>query len=120
MSAASAKHGGALVDAHTPLHAIVGFIAGVAGIDPHLAMATFIGARIVESALRDGTHSALFGEGHAQSLGNEMADLLFEVGGLHVGEALRHKFIGSPVQPAAGLGFAHYLTLPNGTKVLRR
>ena len=47
-----AHSGEALIDAHTPLHALVGFAAGILGVDPHVAMLTFIGARIVEASLR--------------------------------------------------------------------
>ena len=105
MAKSTAKHGGALVDAHTPLHAIVGFVAGVLGVDTHLAVGVFIGARIVESSLRDGAKAALLKPEHGQSLGNEMTDLLFEIGGLGAGQAIRQKFTGE--QPVHGLG-AHY------------
>ena len=119
MSDSTAKHGGALVDAHTPLHAIVGFAAGVLGVDPHLAVATFIGARIVESALREGAKHALFAPEHGQSLGNEMTDLLFEMAGLHLGEAVRHKLTANPSPaPTAGLGY-HYTLTPYGMRVSR-
>ncbi len=115
MSDSSAKHGGALIDGHTPIHALVGFIAGALGVDPHLAVATFIGARIVETSLREGPKHALF-DPHAQSLGNELTDLLFEVGGLSAGQALRRKFTGE--QPVHGLG-SHLVTYPNGVRVFR-
>ena len=106
MSESSAKHGGALIDGHTPIHAIVGFVAGALGVDPHLAVATFIGARIVEAALREGPAHALFAPESGQSLGNEMTDLLFEMGGLHFGQALRQKITGEA--PAVhGLGYFH-------------
>ncbi len=103
ISLAPAHHGEALIDAHTPLHAIVGFAAGILGVDPHVAMMTFIGARIVEQALKSGTKHAIFGREEGQSLGNEMTDLLFEVAGLHYGEMLRERLTAEP-QPAAGLG----------------
>lgn len=104
----SAKHGGALVDAHTPLHAIVGFAAGALGVDPHLAMFAFVGAKIVESALRDGARHALLEPEEGQSLGNEMADLLVEVAGLHYGAALRKKLLGETPAATAGLGVDYY------------
>ncbi len=104
ISLAPAAHGEALIDAHTPLHAIVGFAAGVMGIDPHVAMLTFIGARIVEAALRSGTKHALFEREQGQSLGNELTDLLFELGGLQLGEKLRERLTTEPEAPTAGLG----------------
>jgi len=104
ISLAPAKHGEALIDAHTPLHAIVGFAAGVMGVDPHVAMITFIGARIVEQALRAGTKHALFEREEGQSLGNEMTDLIFELGGLHAGEVLRERLLAEHEAPTAGLG----------------
>jgi len=121
MSAAASKQGGALIDAHTPLHAIVGFAAGVLGVDPHVAMIVFIGARITEAALSEGARHALFEPEHGQSLGNELTDLLFEMGGLHAGEALRHKLLASSeTEPTAGLGGNHHtITYPSGTKVFR-
>jgi hypothetical protein len=121
VSLAPANRGEALIDAHSPLHAIVGFAAGILGVDPHVAMLTFIGARIVEAALKSGTKHALFGREEGQSLGNEMTDLLFELAGLHYGELLREKLTAEPA-PAAGLGypahrslFAPYPLTPNGT-----
>lgn len=89
ISLAPAKRGEALIDSHTPLHAIVGFAAGVMGIDPHVAMITFIGARIVEAALKSGPKHAFFEREEGQSLGNEMVDLLIEIAGLHLGETVR-------------------------------
>ncbi len=104
ISLAPAKRGEALIDSHTPLHAIIGFAAGVMGIDPHLAMATFIGARLVEAALKSGAKHALFEREEGQSLGNEMTDLLFELGGLQLGEKLRERLTTEPEAPTAGLG----------------
>lgn len=103
ISLAPAKHGEALIDAHTPVHAIVGFAAGIMGIDPHVAMMVFIGARIVEASLKHGAGHAVFGREEGQSLGNEMTDLMFEVAGLHYGESLRHRLLAETT-PAAGLG----------------
>ena len=104
ISLAPRHHGEALIDAHTPLHAIVGFAAGVMGVEPHVAMLAFIGARIVEQALKAGTKEALFEREQGQSLGNEMTDLLFELGGLQLGEKLRARLL-DPEQPAAaGVG----------------
>ena len=104
ISLAPAKRGEALIDSHTPLHAIVGFAAGVMGIDPHVAMLTFIGARIVEAALKSGPKHAFFEREEGQSLGNEMTDLLFELGGLHYGELLRERLLAEHEAPTAGLG----------------
>ncbi len=105
ISLAPAKRGEALIDSHTPLHAIVGFAAGVMGIDPHVAMLTFIGARIVEAALKSGPKHAFFEREEGQSLGNEMTDLLFELGGLHYGELLRERLLSeNAAAPTAGLG----------------
>ncbi len=104
ISLAPAKRGEALIDAHTPLHAIVGFAAGVMGIDPHVAMAVFVGARIVEATLKSGPKHAFFEREEGQSLGNEMTDLLFELGGLHYGELLRERLLSENEVPTAGLG----------------
>ena len=101
VSLAPAHHGEALIDAHSPLHAIVGFAAGVMGIEPHVAMLTFIGARIVEQALRAGTKEALFEREQGQSLGNEMTDLLLELSGLQLGERLRERLLAEPAPPPA-------------------
>lgn len=95
------SQGGALVDASSPLHALVGFTAGVLGVEPHLAMMVFIGARIVEQSLRAGAKHALFGREQGQSLGNELTDLMLELGGLQLGEKLREHL---QPEPAAGLG----------------
>lgn len=102
ISLAPSRQGEALIDSHTPLHAIVGFVAGLLGVEPHIAMMVFIGGRIVETSLRSGTKHALFEREHGQSLGNELTDLMFELGGLQLGEKLREKLVAH--EPAAGLG----------------
>jgi len=100
-------HGEAIVDAHSPLHAIVGFTAGILGIDPHIAMMVFIGARIVEHSIVSSPTHALLGREQGQSLGNEMGDLLFEVAGLHYGKMLRERLVAPPPPlPTSGLGYA--------------
>lgn len=105
-------HGEAIVDRHTPLHFLVGFVAGAAGIDPHTAMIVFVGAKMVDQALQHGTSHAIFGKESGQSLGNEMADILVEIAGLHYGKSVRQRLaepqLAPPaVAPAAGLG-AYY------------
>lgn len=120
VSLAPARVGEAVIDAQTPVHFLVGFIAGVLKIDPHVAVLTFIGAKVIDQALRAGAGHALFEREHGQSLGNELSDLLFEMAGLTVGEKLRDK-LEEPA-PTAGLGRLHFrpymglnLTLiPNG------
>jgi len=119
ISLAPTKRGEALIDSHTPLHAVIGFAAGVMGIDPHLAMLTFIGARIVEQALRAGTKHALFGREEGQSLGNEMTDLLFELGGLRAGEALRERLLAEHEAAAAGVGRVDFTFYPGVQMVFR-
>jgi len=115
VSLASAHHGEAIVDGHSPVHALVGFAAGILGMDPHVAMMVFIGARIVEHSLRSGPAHALFGREKGESLGNEMGDLLFEVAGLHYGKMLRDKLVAAPHAPAptAGIG-QYYFPAPPG------
>jgi len=102
LSLAPSHQGEALIDSHTPLHAIVGFVAGLLGVEPHIAMMVFIGGRIVEMSLRSGTKHALFEREGGQALGNEMTDLLFEMAGLHYGEMLREKL--TTHEASAGLG----------------
>lgn len=109
ISFAPKHHGQALVDMHSPVHFLVGFAAGVLGVDPHLAMATFVGAKIVDESLRQGFGHAVFGRESGQSLGNELADLMLEVGGLHAGAKLREHYTG---QPAAVHGLGAYYQDP--------
>lgn len=104
ISLAPAKQGEALIDSHSPLHVVIGFAAGVMGIDPHVAVLTFIGARIVEAALKSGAKHAVFEREDGQSLGNEMTDLLLEMAGLRAGELLRERLTAEPEAPTAGLG----------------
>ncbi len=107
ISFAPHAQGRALVDSHTPIHATVGFVAGLLGMDPHLAVAILIGAKIVEASLREGPAHALFEPEHGQSLGNELTDLLFEVGGLHYGHLLRERMLEAKAQQTAGIGRYH-------------
>ena len=100
-----------LVDARSPLHVIIGFAAGVMGIDPHVAVATFIGARIVEQSLSQGTEHAVFYREEGHSLGNELSDLLFEMLGLQLGEKLREKLL-ERAAPAPAAGVGHFTLYP--------
>lgn len=102
MTAASSPHVEPLIDARSPLHAIIGFAAGVMGIDPHLAMMAFVGARIVEQALDEGTEHAVYAREEGHSLGNEMTDLMFEIMGLHLGQKLRARLGHAPATHGVG------------------
>jgi len=123
ISWAPARQGEAVIDGLSPVHFLMGFAAGVLGIDPHLAIVTFVGAKIVDESLRQGARHAVFGRESGQSLGNELADVLLEVGGLHAGKMLRDK-LGAPPPAAHGLGFDYhdprqtryesYLSYPRG------
>ncbi len=105
------RHGEAPIDAHTPVHFLVGFAAGVLGVNTYLAVLVFIGAKVVDQVLHLGPHALLDGD-EGQSLGNEAADLLFEMGGLAAGEKLREYLDVEPTAlvpdapplPTAGLG----------------
>lgn len=92
------RHGEAPVDVHTPVHFLVGFAAGVLGVNTYLAVCVFIGVKVVDQVLHMGPH-ALLKSDEGQSLGNEAADLLFEMGGLAVGEKLREKLAPEPTAP---------------------
>ena len=97
----------ALVDAHSPVHFTVGFTAGVLGIDPHLALMAFIGARIVESALGEGLSKAIATE-QRRSLGKELTNILLEVAGVYYGKTLRTRLAEPPAPAVAGLGIDYY------------
>ena len=92
--------GTALIDAHTPLHALLGFAAGVLAVDAHVAFGILLGARIVAESMSTSPKRALFTAAHKQTLGNELADLAFEIAGLHYGEKLRARL--SEQQPVSG------------------
>jgi hypothetical protein len=103
VSLAPANAGEAVIDAQSPVHFLVGFTAGILKVDPHLAVLVFIGAKVVEQALRSGPGHALLKREQGQSLGNELSDLLFEMGGLTVGEKLR-EHLDAQQEPTAGIG----------------
>ncbi len=111
ISWSAAHRGEAVIDAHSPLHFGVGFAAGALGVDPHIALMTFVGAKIVEESLSAGPRHALFSRERGQSLGNELADILFEIAGLYYGKQLRSKLAAqTPVEPApiSGLGIDYH------------
>jgi|SRR5882672_6398485 len=108
ISLTPAHVGQAVIDAQTPVHFLVGFIAGVMKIDPHLAVLAFIGAKVVDQALRAGPSHALLERESGQSLGNELSDLLFEMAGLTAGERLREKLD----EPAATAGIGRFQLQP--------
>ncbi len=99
------EEGAALIDGMTPVHLVLGFFAGALGVDPKIAVASFIGARILETAVRQGTGHALFGREEAQSLGNELGDILALMLGTDLGKHLRERAMqNSAVPAAAGVG----------------
>lgn len=100
ISLARSQQGKALIDMHTPLHALLGFAAGMLAVDTHVAFGILVGARVVSEALRQGPERALFQMGQRQSLGNELTDLILEVVGLHYGELLRAR-LSEKNQPQA-------------------
>lgn len=117
ISWAPERRGEAIIDAQSPLHFGVGFAAGALGVDPHIALMTFVGAKIVEESLSAGPKHAVFSRERGQSLGNELADILFEVAGLYYGKMLRTKLAERQAQaatpipvpaPAAGLGIDYH------------
>lgn len=97
------RKGEAVIDLQSPLHFGVGFTAGALGLDPHLALIGFVGAKIVEESLSAGPRHAIFGRERGQSLGNELADILFEIAGLYYGKLLRTRLAERAAQqvPAA-------------------
>jgi hypothetical protein len=107
-----AHHGAAMIDAHSPIHLLVGFAAGVLGVNTYLAVLAFIGAKVVDEVVHTGPH-ALFRRGEGQSIGNELSDLLLEMGGLAVGEKLRERLLPAPL-PTAGFSNFHATLTPNG------
>jgi hypothetical protein len=88
-------HGSALIDRHSPIHLLIGFAAGILGVNTYLAVAVFIGAKVVDEVVHAGPH-ALFKRGDGQSVGNELSDLLLEMGGLAAGEKLRERLLPAP------------------------
>lgn len=108
ISFAPRARGKALIDAQTPTHAALGLAAGLLGLDTYLALAVLIGAKIVDASLRDGPAEALFSPGKGQALGNEMTDLLFEVGGLRLGHLLRERMQAAKGDQVATLGHYHH------------
>ncbi len=100
------RQGEAPVDVHTPVHFLTGFAAGVLGVNTYLAVLVFIGAKVVDQVLHAGPRALLKGD-QGQSLGNEACDLLFEMGGLAVGEKLRENLLAQQVTPSVGCAPCH-------------
>jgi hypothetical protein len=98
------QEGVALLDQYSPAHLAVGMLAGLLGMDPHKAVMLFIGAKIVETGLREGLGHSIFGRESGQSLGNEFTDVAVETLGLALGHRLRALATEEPVAPTAGLG----------------
>jgi len=94
----------ALFDYKSPAHFGIGVLAGVLGMNPHLAALLMIAAKAGKVALEEGLGRALFTDKDPESYGNEMMDLLMEMGGIFVGLKARSLITGKPVLPADGLG----------------
>lgn len=118
--ATSERHAGtAAIDASTGVHFGIGTAAGLAGIDPKMALLVALLAEGAFEVMKAGTTHAMFEAGRGQSKINEIFDLLSMVTGAYVGQGMRtmiQKSAAAPIPtvpqttqpppaiPAAGFG----------------
>jgi len=112
LSLSPRRSGETLIDVNTPLAFIIGFTAGVWGIDPSMSMLTFVAAKIVHESLATDPKSALFKRGRGESLSNELGDVLANFAGVQLGVLTRGRLQQpatqqpapqQPAQPVQGL-----------------
>lgn len=95
------EHGQSALDAYTPIHFAVGFVAGIYGISPIRAALGLTVLKIGVAAYERGAQHALFSRSRGESNLNELCDLLCEIGGVALGARVRSKWNPNPTIPAA-------------------
>jgi hypothetical protein len=105
------QQGVAVLDTESMLHFGVGLGAGIAGVDPKMALLAALMAEAILEVVKAQTTKALFDTGHGQSKINEIFDLLSLAFGAYLGKAIRERVSAPPVAVApvatetvAGLG----------------
>jgi hypothetical protein len=92
------QQGIAVLDTESMVHFAVGIGAGVAGVDPKMALLAALMAEGVIEVIKAQSTKALFEPGHGQSKINEIFDLLTLTFGAYLGKAIR---LHSEAQTAA-------------------
>lgn len=111
ISWADDRHGVTAIDADAPMHLFAGLVAGMMGLNIYTVLIVFVGAKIIDKSLRAGTTRALYEPESGESLGNQMTDLLLEVGGLYCGQRLRQQLTApavaaeSPLPASLGIDY---------------
>lgn len=110
LSLKKAHLGASAIDAQTPVHFLIGFAAGVMGVDPSVAALTFVGAKIVGQSLESNAERALLHRGQGESLGNQLSDVLVNFLGVQYGLHLRTRLLAPAAQqaPIEGIGADYY------------
>lgn len=79
--------GDAPIDGRTPISFLVGFIAGMSGMNPSWAAVTLLSFESLLIALEHGRVDAIFNEQRSsQSYGNQTVDILVTIVGVHFGD----------------------------------
>lgn len=91
----------AVVDSKTPIHFLIGLVAGMSGLDPAWAAVAVIG---FESSLiaMEGGLSAPFEKRFSQSAGNQAVDMLVGILGVSIGESIRSKKLAQTTPVLSG------------------
>jgi len=84
------KHqGSSPIDGKTPVHFIVGVLAGMSGLSASWAAVTVIGFEALLITLEEGRLSAAFEKRSPQSYGNQAVDIMAGIAGVYYGELIK-------------------------------
>jgi len=105
------QQGVAVLDTESTIHFAVGLGAGIAGVDPKMALLGALLAEAVVEVVKAQSTKALFEPGHGQSKINEIFDLLTLTLGAYLGKAIREHAkeptaaaLAPVTEPVTGLG----------------
>ena len=87
-----AEHQGASpIDGKTPVHFLVGVVAGMSGLSASWATVVVIGFEAFLITLEEGRLSAPFEKRSPQSYGNQAVDTMAGIAGVYYGEVLKKR-----------------------------
>lgn len=92
--------GAAPIDGKTPVHFLVGVVAGMSGLNASWATVVVIGFEALLIMLEEGRVGAAFEKRSAQSYGNQAVDTMVGIAGVYYGEHLKKKRGSSLMQDA--------------------
>lgn len=96
--------GSSPIDGKTPIHFMVGIVAGMSGLSASWAAVAVLGFEALIITLDEGRLDAAFEKRSPQSQGNQAIDIMAGIAGVYYGELIKQRqdrMVGLPMIPPA-------------------